>query len=327
MVPGGSVPRLAGRVEAGRLIGVLADEVIDRWVVATLGADPVALVFEAESLSRVRGMRLSDGRVIVVKIRPFESRLVGCAAVQARLADQAFPCPAPIAGPDEVAGWAVSAETYLPGGEQLAPSAGAGPFAALLAQLVSAASGAVEASTLNPPPPWCAWDHRGRELWPKVDDHGRDLNRVGGPGWVDDSAREVRGVLLSGDLGPSRVGHGDFESQNIRWAGSEPLAVHDWDSVIAQPEIAIAGLASAIWAARGEPGQAADVGQSEAFLDCYQDAARLQWSAAQLRLAWATGLWVRLFNAKKDAAIGGGAHLDHLVEELDERLHRVGLRR
>jgi hypothetical protein len=34
-----------------------------------------------------------------------------------------------------------------------------------------------------------------------------------------------------------RIGHGDWESQKIRWTDREPLAVHDWGSVIAQPEM------------------------------------------------------------------------------------------
>jgi hypothetical protein len=72
---------------------------------------------------------------------------------------------------------------------------------------------------------------------------------------------------------PLRIGHGDWESQNFRWAGERVVAVHDWDSVIAQPEVAIAGLAAAVWPAAGEPGQAATVEQSAGFITCYQAAA------------------------------------------------------
>ena len=38
------------------------------------------------------------------------------------------------------------------------------------------------------------------------------------------------------------AGHADWESQNLRWAGERPLAVHDWDSAVAQPEAVVAGL-------------------------------------------------------------------------------------
>lgn len=48
---------------------------------------------------------------------------------------------------------------------------------------------------------------------------GRDLNRFDGPACLDASAPAVRGLLLRADLdlGPIRIGHGDFESQNIQW--------------------------------------------------------------------------------------------------------------
>jgi aminoglycoside phosphotransferase (APT) family kinase protein len=125
---------------------------------------------------------------------------------------------------------------------------------------------------------------------------------------------------------PARIGHGDWESQNIRWRGGQPLAVHDWDSVIAQPEEAIVGLAAAVWPAAGGPGGAASVAQTDEFISGYQLAAGQTWTARQEQVAWAAGLWVRLFNAKKDAADGGGPQLDRLANEILERLSRAGLR-
>jgi hypothetical protein len=65
----------------------------------------------------------------------------------------------------------------------------------------------------------------------------------------------------------------DDEGRNMRWTGDRILAVHDWDSVIVQPEVAIAGLAAAVWPAGGESGRAATVEQSDDFITCYQAAA------------------------------------------------------
>jgi hypothetical protein len=100
--------------------------------------------------------------------------------------------------------------------------------------------------------------------------------------------------------------------------------VHDWDSVIAQPEAAIVGLAAAVWAAQGSPGGSATVAQTKQFIDAYQTTFG-DWSGQDRAAAWAAGLWVRLFNAKKDAGEGGGPQLDRLRDELDERLHMAGL--
>lgn len=163
------------------------------------------------------------------------------------------------------------------------------------------------------------WDHPGARLWPDRDDRGRDLNASPGPAWVDDAARRVR-ERPNAWVAPVRIGHGDWEPQNIRWSGGNPLAVHDWDSVIAQPEPAIEGLAAAVWPAAGAPGEAATVAQSKEFIAAYQRAADRQWSEQEIQNAWAADLWVRLFNAKKDAANGGGPQLDRLADEVGERL-------
>jgi hypothetical protein len=231
-----------------------------------------------------------------------------------------------VAGPVAVRGFAVTAETCVPGGGQRPLELGAAPFAALLARLVGSAPEAASVPSLSQSPPWTGWDHPGATLWPDRDDQGRNLNQSPGPGWVDRAAGRVR-QRMRACREPLRIGHGDWESQNIRWAGDRVLAVHDWDSVIAQPEVAIAGLAAAVWPAAGEPGQAATVEQSADFLTCYQAAAAARWTGPQIQHAWAAGLWVRLFNAKKDAAAGGGPQLDRLTGEIDDRLARAGLNR
>ncbi|HSZ43138.1 MAG TPA: hypothetical protein VK817_24515 [Trebonia sp.] len=139
-----------------------------------------------------------------------------------------------------------------------------------------------------------------------------------------DATRQVR-ARLRARRSPARIGHGDWESQNIRWSGGVPLAVHDWDSVIAQPETAIAGLAAAVWPSAGAPADAASVDQTADFIAAYQAAAGVRWSDGEVQDAWAAGLWVRLFNAKKDASDGGGPQLGRLAGEIGARMSRAGL--
>jgi Phosphotransferase enzyme family len=274
-------------------------------------------------LSLARGVLLDDGRQIVIKVRPWQERLRGCVAVQRHLALAGYPCPAPVGGIDHVAGWAVNAEALVAGGEQRNPAFGAGAYAALLRQLVRTAPDVETVPSLLPPPPWSAWDHGATSTWPELDDRGVNLNLFEGPEWLDDAALRVRKVLATYEA-PLRVGHCDWESQNIRWNGEVPLVVHDWDSVIAQPEATIVGLASAVWAARGEDGGAASVAQTEDFIGSYERECG-GWSQHDRAAAWSAGLWVRLFNAKKDATEGGGPQLRRLREEIDERLYRAGL--
>jgi Phosphotransferase enzyme family len=284
----------------------------------------VRVLFRSGHLSEVVAAELADGRQVVIKARPSDPRIAACTAVQKHLAYAGFPCPEPLTAPVEVGGLTVTAEALVQGGSQLPAEGGAAPFAALLARLICSAPGLAGVPSLAPSPPWTGWDHPGSRLWPDLDDHGRDLNTAQGPMWVDDAARRVR-ERLSSSAAPSLVGHGDWESQNIRWSNGQPLAVHDWDSVIAQPETAIVGLASAVWPAAGAPGEAASVAQSADFIASYQQAAGRQWTGRAVQDAWAAGLWVRLFNAKKDAVHGGGPQLDQLAGEIGDRLDLADL--
>ena len=294
------------------------------WCDRYLGARPARVLFRAGHLSEVTGAELADGRQVVVKTRPADPRIPGCAAVQQHLARAGFPCPAPLTAPVQVGGLTVTAEVLVPGGGQLAAEGAAAPYATLLARLITSAPRPADVPPLAPSPPWTAWDHSGARPWPDRDDQGRDLNGIPGPAWVDDAAARVR-ERLNASSAPARVGHGDWESQNIRWSAGRPVAVHDWDSVIAQPETAIVGLASAVWPAAGAPGEAATVAQSEEFIARYQVAARRRWTEREAEDAWAAGLWVRLFNAKKDAADGGGPQLDRLAGEIGDRLTLAAL--
>lgn len=49
-------------------------------------------------------------------------------------------------------------------------------------------------------------------------------------------------------------------------------------------------------------------------------AAGRQRTRHEVQDAWAAGLWVRLFNAKKNASDGGGSQLDRLAGEIGDQL-------
>jgi Ser/Thr protein kinase RdoA (MazF antagonist) len=235
------------------------------------------------------------------------------------------PCPRPLAGPAPLGALAATAEELVPGGHLLPPGPdAAGRFASLLAELVRLAPDPAALSTLRPSLPWAAWDHDHPGLWPPPDDRDGDLNDHPGPAWLDRVAAGVRDRLAGLRLAPV-VGHADWESQNLRWDGDRPLAVHAWDSAMAQPEAVVAGLAAAVWPAAGAPGQAATVEQTGQFLAAYEQARGRPWTGGERQACWAAGLWVRSFNAKKQRRAGGGPDLDRLAGELPERAGRAGL--
>jgi hypothetical protein len=232
------------------MVSVGGGGLVAAWCEQRLGAGPIAVLFRAGHLSVVLGLRLADGLEVVVKARPPSIRVYGCVAVQQALARVGFPCPGPLAGPEPLEGSLVTAEQFVGGGERLAVGAdSAERFAGLLAELVALAPPVSAVPSLAPSPPWVGFDHDAPGLWPTADDRDEDLNAHPGPEWLDETAVRVRGRLAELQL-PQVVGHGDWESQNIRWRGRRPWVVHDWDSVVAQPEAAIAGQAAAVWPPR-----------------------------------------------------------------------------
>ena len=272
------------------------------WCAERLGHEPVSVLFERRSVSAVVGLRLADGREVVVKAREDDGRAASCVAAQARLAERGFPCPRPLTPVVGVGVLAVHAEESRPGGEVLrgdSPEvavAYAEVFARLMAELAEV--------TVPPPlpnPRWARWDHPGSGLWPAIgflDE--RDQSAV--PAYVVDAARRARTRLLAAGL-PCVLGHADFEAQNLRWRGRQVYAVHDWDSLAWQPEAALVGTASGTFA-NVTPTTLVPVDSSAAFLAAYQEVRGRRFTVAEQEVAWAAGLWTAAHNARWEALFG-----------------------
>jgi len=293
------------------------------WCIRWLGCPPADILFTAGHLSTVVGARLSDGRRVVVKARLLPaSRVAACTGVQRSLAGAGFPCPLPVAGPRPLGPLTATAETYLPGGQILPAGKDLTAVSArALARLITLTPPADTVAGLDPPPPWAWPRHDHQALWPDPDDSDADLNAHPGPQWLDDLAHRIRERLRGLTL-PPVVGHIDWEAQNLRWTDDGQLhAAHDWDSLTAQPEPVIAGLAAAVHTATGAPATEASTTQAAAFLTTYQQARSRHFTAEETQIAWAAGLWVRAFNAKKDTLHPNATTaLDRLATEAPQRL-------
>jgi hypothetical protein len=287
------------------------------WCELHLDSTATSEMFQTGHLAQVIGARLADGREIVVKVRPTAARTTACTEVQRRLFESGYPCPQPLAGPAPLGDFEATAESYMPGGNML-PASGraAQPFAVALAHLVDLAPRPEELPSLAPAPAWTAWNQEDG-LWPWPDDQDIDLNQVQGPGWIDAMGQAARRRLHEGQ-DQAIIGHGDWFTDNLRWHGNRLLVAYDWDSVIADSETVIAGLAAAIYPAL------ATVAETRDFLACYAAARERPWGTRELERCWAAGLWSRAFDAKKQYA--AGQPIISLTEsEAGERLRRAGL--
>jgi hypothetical protein len=292
------------------------------WCLDHLGGEPSGVLFQLQQVSMVFGLRLAGGRDVVVKARADDGRAVSCVAVQARLAGRGFPCARPLTPVVGVGSLAVHAEEFRPGGEVLHGDSpdiarrNAEVFGRLMAEL----AGLAVAPPL-PNPPWVRWDHADSGVWPAIDFlDSRDQGVV--PAYVVDAAKRARARLLAADL-PCVLGHADFEAQNLRWRGREVWAVHDWDSLAWQPEVALAGAASGSFASAGPP-VLAPIESSEAFLVAYQHIRGRMFTAVEQEIAWAASLWMAAYNAREMALLGGtSAGGDVLRAQAADRLRRA----
>ncbi|WP_240687058.1 hypothetical protein [Amycolatopsis suaedae] len=163
-----------------------------RWCTEHLGSPPAAELFRSGHLSAVVGLRLADGREVVVKVRPGSPRIAACVEVQRRLFQAGYPCPEPLTGAAPFGGAdvataeaCVTGGATLPGADQAAPA-----FAAAFARLIRLAPRPAEVSTLDPVPSWADWNHAGDGLWPCPED-SVNLNAVAGPDWIDEAGRRA----------------------------------------------------------------------------------------------------------------------------------------
>ena len=298
-------------------------DVLGEWCERWLGSAISEVLFETGSLSAVTGVRLADSREVVVKVRRCVPRLYAAYLVQRHVRRCGYPAPEPLVPPVPVgAADCASAEQLVGGGDIGARGrADAKRSAEALAWLLRITPAIAEVGDLSPAPPWVAWDHAGPGLWPVPDGRPEGPSTVAGPDWLDEAGLRAR-ERLGRYRAPRVIGHGDWHADNVRWSGTELLVVHDWDSVVCQPEAVIAGLAAAIFPASDAGWQPATITESEEFLDAYLRARSGPWAQDDIQAFWAATVWTRAFDAKEESANGPVMSLSQ-AEALD-RLARAG---
>src|SRR3954465_4478873 len=272
----------------------MAGDPLAAWCTRHLGSAPVERFFGADHLSEVHGLRLADGRKVVLKVRGRQERLHGCHAVHRALWEAGIPCPEPLVGPQPLADddqdrW-VTAEMW--GGATASRRGDDLPevYATLLADIVAASPPEDAVPSLEPPVSWLNFDHGDpRRTWPPPASDRWDPHRIEAelPPVVPETARRARARLLAADLPVRVVGHGDLSGLNARWRGRDPV-IHDWDSVVALSEAVLAG-STAVDFVSDERTSPATLEQADRFLDAYATARGLTWTTYDREIAHAAG--------------------------------------
>ena len=133
---------------------------------------------------------------------------------------------------------------------------------------------------------------------------------------------------LQATLLPLVVGHSDWYQGNLRWEGGKLFAADDWDSIAALPQAAFVGCSAVSYLpsppmhCSNRPG--ADVDDTAAFLEEYTSARGTAFSQEEEEVAWAAGLWQRVFDGAKALAAGRPQDAADQVRDAPERLRLAG---
>jgi hypothetical protein len=275
----------------------------DRWCAGHLGA-PIdgAELFDA-SVGAVFGLRLRDGRRVVLKThRPCVSRayLEAMQTIQRALSGNGFPCPAPLVAPAALGHGTAVADTLLDRGrtaDALDPAVRR-VMAATLSDLVARCR------------PWTRLDalrehamvvEEGR-LWPRPHDGRFDFEATtAGAEWIDRVAAEARRIRDAEPVGDPVVGHTDWRPQNLRFADGAVSAVYDWDSLhIEREPVLVGGVARgfvADWSVEDRR-QHPTLEEALGFLSDYERARGAPFGGPERRTARAALVYAMAYTAR-----------------------------
>ena len=293
---------------------------LNEFCVRELGSQVEAVDFFRASVGSVHGLRLADGRRVVVKaMRPGTrlERLESIQNVQRVLAAEGFPCPSPLGGPAPLAHGLAIVESLLETGE---PEDAHDPavrrvMTRTLANLVQRCRSFVSDDSLRSDP------HAG--LWPRPHEGRFDFEGTAdGAEWIDEIAASARRILDSSDA-ELVVGHGDWRVENMRFAGGEVSAVYDWDSLVIAPEPAFVGGAAHQFTSdysRADHRQLPTLEESLSFIDDYEAARGKPFTADERRLARASLAYAMAYSSRcehSDLLTDFGRRAPQATETLD----------
>jgi hypothetical protein len=276
---------------------------IDTYCRDALGAPVAESEFVKQGVGIVHGLRLADGRRVVVKVHPPRASaryLDAMQVVQRHLAAAGFPAPEPLAPPARLGNGLAVAEALLDRGRRADAHDPAvrRAMAACLVRLVALARRFTGVAGLRENLMAMGPD----ELWPIPHDDRFDFEATAfGAEWIDAIALRARRARDRA-VGDVVVGHTDWRVENMRFADGAVSAVYDWDSLAIQREPVLAGgvahLFTADFSAGAEWVQRPALEEALAFIADYEAARGAPFGVDERAAARAALLYAMAFTAR-----------------------------
>jgi hypothetical protein len=280
---------------------------LDAWTRDRLGSAIADVRFRAGRIDAGWGVELQDGRAVVIKAHRTPVDLDAAQATidaQRVLAAAGFPCPDPLAGPDEIEDRVLTAETLIVG----AMPDGRDP--AIRRLLAGGLFRHIEILRARPDllqragsgPSWC---HYQGGPWPVPHDTIVDFRAtLAGFEWLDAFGQRAADQILNHrEAEKTVVGHADWYAGNTAVVEGQLVGSFDWE-LVADTEAVIAGFTASCYASSATDGGGLSTPKDvAAFLHDYEEVRGRPLSERERRTAAAAAAWILAFNARWQAAL------------------------
>lgn len=298
---------------------------VERFTREELGSPVGEPLFFESSVGSVFGLRLRDGRDVVIKAhQPHEplDYLDAVHAVCRHLFESGFPCPRPLLGPRPLGlGHGTVEELRVDGDWADAHDpAVRRRMAELLAVLIDLGRDLVDLPGLRP---GLLSRIEDGHIWPPPHSAIFDFEATAsGAEWIDELAGRARSVLRQ-PAGERVVAHDDWSVKHFLFRDDDVTVVYDWDSLAVDCEPVLVGEAARgftfTW--RIPVRLAPSLDESRAFVSEYEAARGRPFTGAERETLGAAAAYALAYTARCEHCLAGeapGNALDALATHGEE---------
>ncbi len=275
-----------GTDDAGRIAHAIED-----FCRRELASAPDETLFYRSSIGAVVGLRLLDGRRVVIKAHQPDwgrQRLEETVRLQSIIATETGLAPNVLRTPAPLGNGLATVEEYVDRGSirnghdlTVRRALARSLFIVVEHLAASAAASALPSSILTSPGTDALWPRPHSKLFDfEATRHGAE--------YIDELAAAARARMMP--AGRQVVGHSDWRAEHVRFDGDTPVVAFDWDSLCRELEPALVGITAHMFCAdwsRDDVVQTPTLDEARAFVADYKAAAGLKFTQAERALCGA----------------------------------------